>query len=225
MTVFQLAISQAQDSWTAVNGAPQVANSLTADSGSNYVECDCSTAEWAKRVVTAVTDDNTIVYFAHAADTVSGSAKPGRTEFYDGATRVCIVRSNKPSDTDIDLRDGGSWMTAHTGAITSANTWYTIGVEFDFTNERYRCNVDGGTMSAWASFENSTSQIDSIQFYASGTTSQKYFWDTLTGSGGGGGGGYTGSIGSVAGIAQADIASIAGVANADVASIGGVSNS
>ena len=137
-----------QDSWTYVAGAqPQVQGSVF-ESSPYAVSGDPDVNVNTRRTITAVTDDGSICYVSLRIDNV-GTVDNMGVLFGEGASNIIAIYLNAPSAADLSLRDPdiGTYQNVTTGI--SANTWYRVGVEFDFTNDRCRANFNNGTMSSW----------------------------------------------------------------------------
>lgn len=137
-----------QDSWTYVSGAqPQVQNT-TVESSPNAISGALNSNVNTYRDITAVNVDGDICYVSLRVDNV-GSIDNWGLRFGNGATNIATIYMNAPNAGDISLRDPniGTYQTLMTSAL--ANTWYRVGIEFDFTNDRVRGNVNNGAMSAW----------------------------------------------------------------------------
>jgi len=209
-----------QDGWTVSGSSPQVINTLS-DTGSQSLEFDVSVGNVnGFKNITAVTDDGSIFYYSVRADTAStnravefllrGSGSP--------ITRTGLRDIGSDGDLDIYAYNTSSYVGVQLNA--SADTWYRIGTELDFTNNRYRVNVNDGTWSSWYGFQNSTSQVDAIWLLGAGTASVKFYIDDISPD-------YstaTSNIKSIAGVAKASIKSMAGVTDANNKSVAGVSN-
>lgn len=88
---------------------------------------------------------------------LSGSTEIARVFIRsDGTNRIIEMLTN----------DGALWLVLASG-ITN-DTWYRIGFEFDDAtqNNKYRCNVNGGTWTAWYTYYHAPSwtTFDKIRF-------------------------------------------------------------
>lgn len=197
-----------QDGWTTGAGAISVVNTQAAD-GSQSISGSTASSNYIKRNLTAFNDDNTIMYISCRTDDMSVA---GGMTFYtwgngDGGDRVM--------DLEVSVLSGGSWGlreengTRHAqGSGLLSNTWYRFGLEYDFTNNRVRANVDGGAMGSWVSMTNARSQVNHI-WVQSGTTvsTNTWFWDEISATESFGG---ASNIGSIYGVSKANIKSILG---------------
>ena len=178
-----------QDSWTYVAGnQPQVQGSVF-ESSPYAISGDVGANINTRRDITAVNTDNSIYYFSIRANTTSSVDNAG-LNFSNGATPIATVYINAPNAGDISLRDpiNGDYTNLITGAL--ANTWYRIGVEFDFTNDRVRANINNGTMSAWNTM-NAFTQVNRLVLEGNngdGGTLTAY-WDNFSSTYATGGGG------------------------------------
>lgn len=137
-----------QDSWTYASGnQPQVQTSVF-ESSPNGVSVDVGANANTHRDISAVNTDGSIYYFSLRGNNVSTVDNAG-LRFNNTGTAIATVYINAPNAGDISLRDpiNGDYTNLMTGAL--ANTWYRIGVEFDFANDRVRANINNGTMSAY----------------------------------------------------------------------------
>jgi hypothetical protein len=95
----------------------------------------------------------------------------GRT---DALLNECYIRFNG-NDGQIAIFDNSSYDNIQ---AYSANTWYTIGIEFDVDNDQYRANVDGGAFSAWKAPNGGTftGDIKTLRFIGQSTDEQADFY-------------------------------------------------
>lgn len=100
--------------------------------------------------ITSVTTDGSICYVSVRADNVTSVDNFG-LNFKSGASFIFTLYVGAAGANDISLREegGGTYQILETAA--SANTWYRVGIEMDFTNDRVRGNIDNGAMSSWLS--------------------------------------------------------------------------
>ncbi len=171
-----------QDSWTYVSGnQPQVQTSVF-ESSPNGVSGQSNTNVNTYRDITAVNTDNSIYYFSIQGNTMSTVDNAG-LNFSNGATPIATVYINAPNAGDISLRDpiNGDYTNLMTGA--AANTWYRVGVEFDFTNDRVRANINNGDMSAWNTM-NAFTQVNRLVLEANNgdAGSLTAYWDNFSAS-------------------------------------------
>jgi len=169
-----------QDSWTYNAGAQPQVQTTVVESSPNGISGALNSNVNTSRDITAVTTDGALYYFSLRVDNVATVDNMGLA-FNAGATGIAVVYMNAPNAGDIGLRDplGGAYTTLQTGA--SANTWYRIGVEFDFTNDRVRANINNGAMSAWRTMT-AFSQVDRLIIEGNngdGATTTGY-WDNFS---------------------------------------------
>lgn len=151
-----------QDSWSTASSGnePQVVNTLSAaGSQSLLFNVDSLNRGPNTRSITPVTDDGSIFYISMRADK-SGTGDNARIILFNGGSVVGQLSMNgSGSGLNFDIRAGGAWQTIQAMSI---DTWYRFGCELDFTNNRYRFNVDGGAFGSWYSFQNSSSQVNKL---------------------------------------------------------------
>jgi hypothetical protein len=182
-----------QDGWTFHSGSDLQVVSTPTDTGSRAIAAVSAGGNFRDyRSITTVNTDGAIVYFSIRTDTNTSVDNMGL--FFANGTTVCAqVMINAPSAGYISLRQRVSpygWTTLTTGV--SNDTWYRVGIEFDFTNNRFRGNVDNGTWSVWEDMA-STSQINRIDMLANngdGASTACYI-DSISASYSPGGGGAT----------------------------------
>lgn len=136
-------------------------------------------AEGAKRVASVVESDTEltidrsitgisagIVYISMKVNRLTGMRR-GSFEIYSNTTlvmRLFIIRDGASNNTIQMLSaEGANWFTLASGI--SNDTWYRIGIEFDDAAhpDKYRCNVDGGTWSAWRSTWSAYTTVNKIR--------------------------------------------------------------
>lgn len=146
-----------QDSWTTLNFDNSTVVNTVADTGSQSVEIDATSANTGlRRAITTVSDDGSTFYISMR----STSATPGSNSVIlmrnaaNSRSLYLLIGAGSGSGKIETLSNGGTWRTIVNPLV--ANTWYRVGVEFDFTNGKYRTNVDGGTFSAWYTFLDGT---------------------------------------------------------------------
>lgn len=177
-----------QDSWTAGGPSdyPQVTGA-NASEGSQSIVMPVDVNSQARRNITAANDDGTTMYFS--AYTSDASATENMVVFlWSGSTRIGDIYINAETAGDWSFRNAlGSWNSQGT---LSSSTWYRIGIEFDFTNNRVRLNIDDGTWGSWISLDNSVSSVDRIWVGGNGGSgTPSNYIDNISASYSSGGGG------------------------------------
>lgn len=170
-----------QDSWVYTAGAQPQVQGTVFETSPYGVSGALNSNVATYRDITAVTADGSICYVSVRVDNV-GSVDNVGVRFGSGGTNIATMYFNAPNAADISLRDPniGTYQNITTG--NSANTWYRVGIEFDFTNDRVRGNVNNGTMSAWLSL-GAFSQVSRMTLEGNngdGSTTVGY-WDTISG--------------------------------------------
>lgn len=138
---------------------------------------------------------------AQCTDTSGGSTA---TRTFDGFTVGTITLKMRESITNpnqvcgFSIRNGSAAKVAQvffdtSGNISddsgntfkssySANTWYTVAVEFDATNQpnKYRVTIDGGTPSSWITAINTFASINELRLEDYATNAHQTDWDGIT---------------------------------------------
>lgn len=189
-----------QDSWTYIAGAqPQVQGSVF-ESSPYAVSGDPDINVGTYRDVTAANDDGTIVYVSMRMTSSSTVDNVG-VRFGSGGTHIATLYMNAQNAGDLSVRDPniGTYRNITTGI--SADTWYRLGIEFDFTNDRVRGNFNNGTMSAWLNLS-AFSQISRITLEANNGngTATTCYWDNISATYSTGGGGASTNLLTMLGI-------------------------
>ena len=153
-----------QDGWssTATNWQITTANPY---SGSQNARATISGNVGANnRSITTVSDDNSIVYISLSKDNITSSDNAFVRFLDSGTANIGSLYIGGLASNGIYYRvSGGTWNLITT---ISAGTYYRIGIEFDFTNNRCRCNVNNGAFGSWINWTASHSNIDSITLQA-----------------------------------------------------------
>jgi hypothetical protein len=105
----------------------------------------------------------TVTSFAFQLRNVTGNIEPMGVKFASG---------------NIQMRSSGAWSNVQ---AFSADTWYTIEMEFDDStqNDKYRLRIDGGTPTAWTATDVAYTTIDQVQIYAEDTEVHQFWWDDI----------------------------------------------
>lgn len=172
-----------QDGWALGAGTVNVVDTQAAN-GSQSIELSAVSSNWRKRSITAITADNSIMYISARATSMSVT---GALVLYlwgngDGGDRVM--------DFEISTNAAGEWYlrdesgTRHLqGSGLAADTWYRFGLEFDFSNNRVRANIDGGAMGSWVSMTNGRTQVNYIWLQAGAVTAANtWYVDEISGT-------------------------------------------
>lgn len=150
-----------QDSYTLAAGTVTV-TTAQANSAPNSVLFATNATNYVKRSITAVTDDNSIMYFKVYSSSVA-SADGFRIYMWgngDGVDRI--------GDFEIGALAAGNWYLRNSagtrtlqGTVT-ASTWNKFAIEFDWTSDRFRASINCGAMGSWVSFGAARSQLNYI---------------------------------------------------------------
>jgi hypothetical protein len=158
-----------QDNWSVVSGTATV-QSTTAYEGK---ACTVATGTQLDRP-TSLGTLSTATYFVRCK---KDSASANTTDVYclnSGASSYCLTEFK--SDGHIWMYQNPNWQD--TGITYSANTWYLLAIEFDYTNLRYRASLDGGsTFSSYYTFPSGQNNFDQLRFYTSTGSTNLYVDD------------------------------------------------
>lgn len=110
------------------------------------------------KTVSTVNTDGSLVYISLRTDN-NTSVDSGGMEFKGSGAFIFYLWQGFPNANSVALASSLGNVEITT---VNTNTWYRFGIEFDFTNDRVRGNVDNGTMSAWRTCD-AFSQIDEIK--------------------------------------------------------------
>ncbi len=166
-----------QQSWTGSGGTISVTNAQ-AFQGTQSVTVD-NTNENRSRTVPDANTDGTVVYVSMRTD--SATTTGNMASFFagnNGASNIGGAYFNAPLAGDFAaLRNGGY---TDLGNI-SANTWYRVGLEFNFTADQFRVNIDGGAFSSWLNNLDTLSEVDTIVLAANaGTGAFEGYYDSIS---------------------------------------------
>lgn len=184
-----------QGSWIDFNGSDldaQVTTAQAYEGSQSILYAAASSNRSVQQNITAESTDNSVVYLSLRS---SGTSDTGNwfIRFRDSSNAtVMSVYLNGGTDGNIQTRSSsGTYYDVVSGY--TADTWYTIGIEFDFTNNQWRDNVDNGTFSSWRAFGASRSNVSNVWIQANSPTTIDYYIDNISATyvseGGGGGGG------------------------------------
>jgi hypothetical protein len=152
-----------QDSWTNGAGDGNITVSTEqAYTGTKAVRFAPDTSPYSIRTVTDANTDGTQFFVAARVSALSQQPLTLYLWGNNGATRIGDIYFNAPSTGDWSFRQGGGAEAYTDLGNISANTWYCVGIEFDFTNDRVRLNIDGGAFSSYISTATSFSEIDTV---------------------------------------------------------------
>lgn len=168
-----------QGGWTVGSGTVPVSNA-DFNRGSQCLRFDTTLNSYAKRDIDNVTVDGSILYVSVKADAATTGGNSGIYLWEtDGAGRIGDIYLRVNSGLKLSFREeSGTW---HDQFSLSTGVWYRIGMEFDFTNNRCRFNLDGGAWGSWVSWTNSRSYCGFIWIGSNGgATSNYHFWDSIS---------------------------------------------
>lgn len=180
-----------QDSWTAGSGTVSVTDTLSYGAGTKSVLLPTNLNAYVKRNIDDFTDDGAIGYVSvYANNNTTGGNSVTYLWDTDGAGRIGDIYLNGASAGKIYFRaEAGTWYEIATYSI---NTWYRIGFEFDFTNNRIRFNIDGGAFGSWFNWSTARSRCGFLWLGSNGGgTANNHYWDAFSASYDVGGGGPT----------------------------------
>lgn len=176
-----------QDGWT-LGGANLTVTTAQSANGTQSVVTTANANSHSKRNITAVDTNGSFVYFSARASSV-GTIDNASLDFYngDGTNLLGLFALNSPAATNVAWRNG----TDNVIFTIAANTWYRFGVEFDFTNDRARFNVDGGSFSAYYAFNVAVTSCNHIRLSVNNGDggSANYYFDYISATYSAGGGG------------------------------------
>ena len=145
--------------WTVTNGQA-VEGSLSA-----YWNPVASAITGEHRTLTTQVDtDNSTVYVSIRMESTSGRMYL-RYKTSSAATRIQVQFN---TSGNIVGRDNATDRTIPGGSSYSSATWIRVGVEFDFTNNKWRANIDNGTFSDWWDTVGANSYTEISQFHVEG---------------------------------------------------------
>lgn len=189
-----------QDSWAKISASDnsvQVQTSVVSN-GSKAVSLtqDGATNVSAARSITAESTDNSIVYLALRSSVTSDTGN-FFVRFRDNGNTVMSIYINGTNGKIQSRSSTGTWYDIVSSF--TADTFYIVGIEFDFTNNQWRDNVDNGTFSSWHAFGASRTDVDNIWFQANaaGSAAGTYYIDNITNTyptGGGGGSSFSQAV-------------------------------
>lgn len=132
-------------------------------------------------------------------------------QLYEGAS----YRGDAGMNTSGQIQVRGS--TSETATTYSADTTYTVDLEFDASTDQLRCRVDGGSWTAWVSSSTTiTSGIDTLRMSKqNGGTQGVYFDDIQNGASASG----PANLKTLSTTAKASIKTISGTAIASVKTV------
>lgn len=159
--------------WTDVALSLYVVSNAQSVSSPNSVSFTTSTGQEAaikRSVTTASSVDGDVVEFQFRKTTTSVNLP--NIQFYSGGTFITFVVFDTSGAITLNGTNVGSY---------SANTWYKIDVQFDYTNDRARVSVDGGAYSSYVAFSTAVSSLDTIWLSnsAAGSGSMTVYWDSI----------------------------------------------
>lgn len=170
-----------QGDWTTGSGTVPVSDA-DAFRGSKCLRFPTDVNAYAKRNIDDFSDDGATMYFSIKADAATTG---GNSVIYlwetDGSGRIgdCYLRVNSGLKFSFRTEDG----TYVDQFSLSTDTWYRIGMEFDFTNNRCRFNIDGGAFGSWVTWTNARSYCGFMWIGSNGgATTNYHFWDSISAS-------------------------------------------
>ena len=161
-----------QDSWTDTKTTKTQVIDTLSDTGSQCISQDVSSGDVEAYRTISESGDGITVYISVRVNSI---ATDRTLDIYfktsSGATMVASLSlKGDGSNRDIIINTyWGSTLTLKDNI--SVDTWYRVGLEFDFTNNQIRGNIDDGTWSSWTSFVNNASDLDQIKIFSSGARS------------------------------------------------------
>ena len=183
-----------QDSWALGVGTMTV-TTAQANEGTQSVTASSSANNGRERVISTVTTDGALMYFSLRASSVATAGGIGGIDFFQStSTLIGQILMNFPLAGDITFRlASGSAGSPKIQTSAAANTWYRIGIEFNFTANEVRCNINNGTFGAWIATGMSLDSVDKIVLNTiSDGASYDFFWDSIRATHDApGGGGFT----------------------------------
>lgn len=169
-----------QGSWTANVNNLTVTNAQ-AYAGTQSVTGNTGANRECVRTVATANTDGTFMYISLRASSVASASSNGGYYLQGSGTNFGGLYFNAPSAANISWRISGG-TDAYTVLVASANAnqWYRIGVEMDFTNDRVRCNVDGGAFGSYITGGNAFSQVDKMFLTTNGGTAFDLYYDSIS---------------------------------------------
>lgn len=151
-----------QDSWTSGGTATISVSSSVVSEGTQSVECAINGNGTRARNITDVTTDGAKMYVSLRASNVA-TVDNFILYFYsnNGATNLGGLHLNAQMAADWSWRNSGG--TYYDQGNIAANTWYRFGVEFNFTSDQMRFNVDNGSFGSWITMDSAFAEIDKIE--------------------------------------------------------------
>lgn len=181
-----------QDSWNVTSSDNTDVVTSPVNSGSKAIEVDNNTGNTGmNRTISTVSDDGSTLYISLRG--ASGSSNSNMVFITrDGSnkrTLYLLIGKGSATGKIQTLSSGATWRDIVSGF--SADTWYRVGVEFNFTANQYRTNLNGGSFSSWYGFlDGSVSNIVRLDLQGNGTVpNTQYYFDDISASYDTGGGG------------------------------------
>lgn len=174
-----------QDSWTLGQGTAVVSNEQALSGAQSVKITGAAGNPYRIRTVPDANTNGTIMYVAMRTSSIASNDNPGVVYMWgnNGATRIGDLYINVPAAGDWSFRKESGGYT-DLGNV-SANTWYCFGVDFDFTNNRVRLNIDGGAFSSYITTDSDINEIDTIWIgVSSGAGAYNYYFDSFTATAG-----------------------------------------
>jgi len=172
--------------WSAVTGTITTETAPAGGQGGNAARCNSTAGDASYQRSFTDVSAGTASIRMRTSDT--SPANDFGVILREGGVGKMYVLFGKNTAGQIAMFDGGTSTYVDIGAF-SADTWYTIDIDFDDAAQpnQYRVRIDGGSWTSWRDVNGSAyTNIDAFNLLDENTNTHTSWWDDIKPAAGGG---------------------------------------